>query len=106
MEMQEQDILDHYRGYAREDVLLEGYPERSVRYDFEDDARHWNVPAEKLQAAYEQGKREAEQEKQQNPMLFYLNELLRSMDAGNEWYGTDFDVPMWIVRKVIDSIKL
>lgn len=100
----EQEILDLYRGYGREDVLLEGYPNRSVRYDFEEDAHYHEVEASKLESAYERGKREAEQEKQRNFVLFYLNELLKSMDAGSEWYGTDFDEPMWIVRQVINQI--
>ncbi len=40
------------------------------------------------------------QEEQQGVVLFLLDELLKRMSAGGEWYGTDFDQPIEIVKKI------
>lgn len=40
------------------------------------------------------------QEEQRGIVLFLSDELLKRMSAGGEWYGTDFDKPMEIVKKI------
>jgi hypothetical protein len=93
--------IAYFRGYGAEDVLLVGYPDRNTRYEFEEMAKTWHTTPADLQAAYEQGRQAAEQEKQRNPVLFYLNALLKDMLAGDEWYGSDFAVPIWIVQQIM-----
>lgn len=45
------------------------------------------------------------QEEQQGIVLFLLDELLKRMDAGDEWYDTDFDKPMLIVKKIQEAYQ-
>jgi hypothetical protein len=100
--------LEYFHRYGREDVLFADYSERYPHYDYEDAAKSWHTTAEKLKAAYEQGKQEAEQEKQQNPTLFYLNSLLTMMEAAagyDEWYGNDFIEPIWVIEQAIKQIE-
>ena len=97
--------LTNYRDYGRKDVLLEGYPDYSPLYDWEWASQLYGIPMHELQAAYEQSKQEAEREKQANSVLFYAKELLISMEAGDEWYGTSFDQPRWIVQQIITLVE-
>lgn len=97
--------LANYRAYGRSDVLFDGYPGYSSLCDWEWASQFSGVSMHELQTAYEQSKREAEQEKQANPALFYAKELLASMEIGDEWYGTSFDQPRWIVQQIITLVE-
>jgi hypothetical protein len=97
--------LAHFRRYGREDVLFAGYPGRHSRYDYKDAMKAWYATPEDLKAAYEQGRQEAEQEKQHNLALFYLNSLRTMMEEGSEWYGTDFIEPIWVIEQAIKQIE-
>lgn len=58
-------------------------------------------PYKQLERWYKDGWNAARtQEEQQGTVVFLLNELLKRMDAGDEWYGTGFDEPMQIVKKI------
>lgn len=99
-------MRDICKGYGREDVLLEGYPDRHPWYDFVYLAEGRNVTPEELHAIYMSAKQEAEQEKQNNPMRFYLQGLLDSMlNTGGEWYGSDFEHPIWIIKQVLALLE-
>lgn len=98
--------IHYFRGYGREDILYAGYPLHKPSYDFVKGAEGWQTTPEKLQAAYNLGREQAEQRKQANPARFYLEELMREMQESDEWYGLDFDRPIWIVEQVLKTLAL
>jgi hypothetical protein len=97
--------IEVYQGYGREDAIFAGYPGRVSCASFDAYTEHYCTTPEKLLIAYEQARQETEQEKQKNPSLFYLRELLRRMDADGEWYGNAFLEPMWLVQRVIRALE-
>lgn len=99
-------MRDICKGYGREDVLLAGYPDRHPWYGFVYLAEGRDVTPEELHAVYMQGKQEAEQEKQNNLVQFYLQSLVSMMEnTGGEWYGSDFEQPMWIIKQVLALLE-
>jgi len=88
-------LLDDPQGISLESVRFmiscghwDGVPQPIIEQTYTDG---WNAA---MKAAQEQGK-----------SVFLLNELLRRMGAGDEWYGTSFDEPIAIVKKVLTEIE-
>lgn len=67
----------------------------------------WGVPQSLIEQAYTDGWSEAKQARQECGLtVFLLNDLIKRMSEPNEeWYGTSFDEPIAIVRKVLADVQ-
>ncbi len=87
-----EEVRKHFQGYGWNDYVES--PDRKMK------PLHRKNTKEQKQWYTEGWNTARTQEEQQGIVPFLLDELIKRMETGDEWYGTSFDGPIQIVKKI------